>query len=203
MASITELKALFASDEVKTGPLIFSVEEAGRAITVLRILPPVSEAGISRRSLRKAGYGEPQFAAAVYVTIALPDDASRVAGLRRNGWDFAWSRKQWREMDPSFYGEVEKLLSERFKTAVERNEERRQQALRHMAALKGRGIDPVAQQAEQDRILDRLPTHLVDAYIVEQMGCAPERFAAFGKATRRDWRRRARQEMTAKGLTLH
>jgi hypothetical protein len=50
-------------------------------------------------------------------------------------------------------------------------------------------------QEEERRILARLPTEAVDRYIVEHMDCSPERFAAFGKATRRSWRRRARQEM--------
>jgi len=54
------------------------------------------------------------------------------------------------------------------------------------------------QQMQTAAILAALPTEEVDRYIVEQMECPPERFAAFGKATRRDWRRRARQEMTAK-----
>lgn len=59
MASITELKSFFANDEVKTGELVFNIEPAGRSISILRRLPPVNESGISRRTLRKAGYGEP------------------------------------------------------------------------------------------------------------------------------------------------
>ena len=52
-------------------------------------------------------------------------------------------------------------------------------------------------EGTQAAIQARLPTNVVDAYIIENMGYTAETLAALGKATRRDRRREARRRMMA------
>jgi hypothetical protein len=71
------------------------------------------------------------------------------------------------------------------------------QAVADAAAQHPANIAAVNQMAREAEIVERLPTAQVDQWVIDHMGYTAETLAALGKATRRDRRREARQQMMA------
>lgn len=192
MANITELRAAFRNSCVKVTDIPASQAISGiRHIVVYRDLPRPDQSRISARQGRTNNDGG--WLVGVSVSIAIPDDASLVAGLRErneNPFDFAWSRGQWRELGPEFYVEVEQLLEFRFVRSSMRNEARREK-------LEQLSADAMVQMARQAEVLAAFPTASVDAWIFANTKYTPETFAALGKPTKRDRRRDARKALSA------
>lgn len=185
--NISELRQHFGAENVEVSDLGGS---GGSWIAVHRRYPPIDRSRMTARAELKSGL---VFASGAFVSIAVPDDASRVAGLRIRSdkpADFVWSRNQWMRLDVSFLAAVEALLTRRFEHVCARNE-------RVRAKIEEASAIGIAQQARRAQIEEALPTHAVDAWIFANTKYTPETFAALGRATKRDRRREARKAMAS------
>lgn len=163
-------------------------ERGGTTITIT-VPTPADMGGIHLGALRRAGQ-HPTFIESTSVSILIPNDASRVQGLRDGGRFFAFSRGQWADVDEEKLEDIVDELASRVEMAQARNQFVADQMRAHPA---NQSAD--AQIRREREITADLPTHEVDAWIIAHMDYTADELASLASSTRRDRRREARQKM--------
>jgi hypothetical protein len=153
--------------------------------------------GIAHSALRRHGYGSISFSASVYLIIAIPNDPSRVAGLRDSENRRAFSWNQWNNLTEKSLQEFLIWLTNAERRAAEHNN-RRAEYYRSLPV----NIAAMAQINQQKQNLEQFPTENVDNYLIEKMGFTEEQFKNWGSRTRRERRKEARKLMAAEQKAL-